>query len=58
MLRVIVRIDDAGMATNVGGSVETIYRTFDIEAPEVERLLLEPKHDFLHRQIVGVELKV
>lgn len=39
MIRLIVRIDDATMAANVGGAVHTTYRTFDIEHPEIEKLL-------------------
>jgi hypothetical protein len=59
MLRIIVRTDDAAMASNVGGSVETTHKTFDICAPALEAYLKE-KIDFgstkySHRQIVGVE---
>jgi len=39
MIRLIVRIDDATMAANVGGAVHTTYRTFEIEHPQIERLL-------------------
>lgn len=56
MLRVIVRTDGAGMAANVGGSVLTDFRTFDVDLPEIEALLREPLDNFTHRQIVGVEL--
>lgn len=56
-LRIIARIDDANMAANVGGSVFTQYRTFEIEAPEVEEFLLRtPDNGYQHRQIIGVEI--
>jgi hypothetical protein len=58
-LRIIVRDDDAGMACNVGGAVHTSFRTFVIEAPEVEAFLrasASAKNSYLQRQIAGVEL--
>jgi len=61
MIRVLVRTDDAAMASNVGGSVETTFRTFDIDAPDLESFLREPDKwtgtKYAHRQVVGVELK-
>ena len=39
MIRLIVRLDDATMAAHVGGAVQTTYRTFDIDHPEIEVLL-------------------
>ena len=55
-LRIIVRTDDANMAANVGGSVLTTYRTFDVELPEVEQFLLSLESRFEHRQVSGVEI--
>lgn len=59
MLRIIVRTDNAGMAANCGGAVETTYRTFEMDAPELEAFLREPKSKnwtYAQRQVVGVEL--
>jgi hypothetical protein len=56
MLRIICRTDDAGMAANVGGSVCTEHRTFDVELPELEAWLREPQGTYGHRQVTGVEL--
>ncbi|RWK39280.1 hypothetical protein [Mesorhizobium sp.] len=59
MIRLIIRTDDASMAANVGGSVLTQYRTFDVELPEVESLLRAGGSDgsgFSHRQLVGCEI--
>ena len=58
MLRVIVRTDNAGMAANVGGSVEVIYKTFDVDLPELEKYLGESQGTYGHRQVVGVELLI
>jgi len=59
-LRIIIRTDDASLAANIGGAVETQYRTFDVDLPEVEEFLSEPKSRkwaYAHRQVVGVEIK-
>lgn len=59
MLRIVVQTDDASMAANVGGKVETKFRTFDIDAPELEAFLREPegkKWQFTQRQAVGIEV--
>lgn len=55
MIRIIVRTDNAGMAANVGGSVLTSYRTFDVSLPEVERAL-RSGHSLAHTQVAGVEV--
>ncbi len=59
-IRILVRTDDAGMAANCGGAVETRYKTFDVELPEVERFLREVTDNklmqYTARQIVGWEL--
>ena len=36
MLRIVIRSDDAGMAANVGGAVETTYRTMLIRLPHIK----------------------
>lgn len=59
MLRIVVRTDDAAMAANVGGAVKTEYRTFEIEAPELEAFLREPtgkNWSYVERQAIGIEL--
>ena len=57
MLRLLLKHDDAGMAANVGGSVLTTFKTFDVEAPEVEAWLKLPEGNiYAQVQIIGVEL--
>lgn len=58
MLRLIVRTDDCGAAANVGGAVDTSFRTFDIAAPDVEALLraCPPGTTYCTRQVIGVEV--
>lgn len=59
-LRIIVCDVDSGNACNVGGPVEVKYRTFDIEAPEVEAFVREPKDfgwSYYQRHISGVEVR-
>jgi hypothetical protein len=36
MIRLIIITDDATMSANVGGSVHSSYRTFEVELPELE----------------------
>ena len=55
-LRIIVRFDDAGMAANVGGSVYTEFKTFDVDAREVEEFLAKHNGSLQHAHIVGVEV--
>jgi hypothetical protein len=59
MIRVIVRTDDCGMAANVGGAVETTFRTIDIWHEGLEAFLREPKRkswQYTQRQVIGVTL--
>lgn len=57
-LRVIVRTTDASMVAHVdGGTVDTWFETFDIEAPALEACLRDGrKIQYGHAQVVGVEL--
>lgn len=57
MIGIIVRIDDAAMAANVGGSVKTEFKTFHVNSPQLEEILR--KHDgknYSHAYVVGAEL--
>lgn len=57
MLRLIVQIDDAGMACNVGGAVLTTFKTFDVDLPDVEAALKPGgKNALYHSQIIGSEI--
>ena len=56
MIRIIVRTDNAGMAANVGGSVLTEMRTFDVDVPEVDAFLRERLDTYQHRQVIGIEV--
>lgn len=57
MIRIIVRADDAALAANVGGSVKTTFKTFDLEFKELEVFLREgDKNPYGHRYVVGVEV--
>lgn len=56
-LRIIVRTDDAWMPVQIGGTVQTIIKTFDIEAPVVEGYLREVLgQSYTQRQVIGVEI--
>lgn len=55
MIRFIVQTDDANMAVNVGGSVHTSYRTFDVDLPELEKHL-KTGGVYIERRLVGCEL--
>jgi hypothetical protein len=57
MLRVIVRMSDAGAAAHVGGPVYVEHRTFDIEAVDLEAFMRAGDDDpWKKTEIVGVEL--
>lgn len=59
MIRLIVRIDDATMAANVGGSVHTTYRTFEIDHPEIESMLRasgEKPNRFVYATLSGAAI--
>jgi hypothetical protein len=47
------------MAANVGGAVHTDHRTFEVDLPELEAFLAEPKRHnwtYTQRQVIGVEV--
>jgi hypothetical protein len=57
MIRILVQTDDAGMAGNVGGSVLSTFKSFDIELPELEKMLVIGKtNSYAHAQVIGVEV--
>lgn len=56
MLRIIARDDDAGMAANVGGSVLTTFKTFEVALPEIEEWLRKRQGCYSHAQILGIEI--
>jgi len=56
MIRLILSEADAGMAANVGGPVTITYKTFDIDAPEVEAWLKSPTSSYAQRRLVGCEV--
>lgn len=55
-IRIVVQESDAGMAANVGGPVTTIYRTFDVDAPDLVAVMSASCHSYKTRSIVGVEI--
>lgn len=57
MIRIIVRVDDAVMPVNVtGGSVDTKFRTFDVEIPELETYIKAAEGKYSHANVLGVEI--
>jgi hypothetical protein len=56
-LRIIVRQSDEGAARNVGGPVQTSYKTFDVELPALEAFLsADGQPDYICREVIGVEV--
>lgn len=57
MIRIIVRATNCGAAANVGGPVETQYKTIDWDIPELERLLKQAKETtYAYAEVIGVEV--
>ncbi len=59
MIRIIVRETDVGAAANVGAPVAITWKTFDVDAPEVEAHLRETVKEnmaYVGREVVGVEV--
>ena len=55
MIRIIVKSNDPGMAINIGGPIIETFRTFDVDAPDLEYYLHHPVGTYETRQIIGVE---
>lgn len=55
MLRLIVQHTDTSNMTPHGGTHVTMFKTFDIDLPELERLLRENGQYYQH-QVVGAEV--
>lgn len=61
MLRIIVRTTDACTAAHLGGPgtpIDVSFKTFDVDAPEVQTFLAEWRRSGSHidRCVVGVEI--
>lgn len=56
MIRILVRVENAGMAANVGSSVESTYKSFDVDIPEMEKYLRAASENYCNASVVGVEL--
>lgn len=56
MLRIIVRSIDSGEACNVGGPVHTRLTTFDVDLPEIEKLLIPIYKSYVTTEVIGVEI--
>lgn len=68
MIRIVVQTCDCGMAVNIGGSVESSVKTFDVNLPELEAHLREYEEAqtrakenkrpmYWHRSVIGAEVK-
>ena len=55
-IRVIVQVEDWSQMVHVGGTLNTSYRTYDIEAEELERYVYDKTDGLESRRIIGVEL--
>jgi len=55
-IRIIVRVDDFSMAANVGGNVQTSYRTFEIDHPQIEALITPRQASYSEATVVGAEI--
>lgn len=44
------------MAANVGGPVQTWFKSFDIDAPELEKFLRTTDLQYREKHVAGVEL--
>lgn len=56
MLRLVVRTNDATHAVHAGGPVETFFKTFDIEASDLEAYLRKTLGAHVHSEVIGVEV--
>ena len=55
MIRIVVIESDYGAAANIGGPVETTPHTFEIDHPEIERLLGN-RGKYTTVEIMGAEI--
>lgn len=55
MIRIIVRTVDIGSAINVGGPVDTKFKTFDVSLPELEEYL-ERRSQYESKEVIGVDV--
>lgn len=54
--RAIIRIDNGGMAVNIGGAVLSEFKTVDFDSEALAAALPEyPSGAYCHAQIVGIE---
>ena len=59
VIRIIAFTADGGMAAHVGGPVEISHQTFDVDIPELEKYLLEPRLNkwvYINRGCVRIEV--
>jgi hypothetical protein len=59
MIRLICSETDAAQCAHVGGPVTITHKTFDVDIPELERWLREPKVNqwtYTERRFMGIEL--
>ena len=55
-LRIICREDDARMAVNVGGPVQTLFKAFEVDAPpEAAAWICAQTDPYVVRTFIGVE---
>lgn len=54
-IRIVVREDDATMSVNCGSLVQSYCKTFDIEAPELEKFLRQAE-GYVARTVTGAEI--
>ncbi len=56
MLRIIIETIDYGTAANLGGPVNIIHKTFDVDLPEVEKYLRLQNDRWSHGRVTGIEI--
>lgn len=56
MMRLIVRVVNVGSAVNVGGPPDTTFKTFDVDASDVEEFIRLNSVKYATTEVVGVEI--
>ncbi len=56
MIRLITRMVDIGAAANVGGPVDSRFKTFDVLIPELEQYLKKNNCQYVSCEVIGVEV--